>query len=216
MPPVPYRSRSHKRWKTIADGATLAPRQNFSRGKKGLRHFAGGNPPRFFLAFSRKIRKNTQEILAQSLLAWGGMMEANSTSPNFTTPQSFLNVSYSQGQNLSPLSCLPAQFFTDATNSEAHWSGTRRLLFAVLQDAVACWFRYRNTRSSQGRQLFQEIRDWFLTKNRDSLYDFENICIHLNLDADYFRRGLMGQTMGQGPKNWETHLRPGRLTRRRT
>jgi hypothetical protein len=154
--------------------------------------------------------------MAQSLLSCVGMMEANSSSTNFTTHQPLLNAPYSQGQNLSPLSCHPAQFFTDAIHSEAHWSGTRRLLFAVLQDAVACWFRYRNTRSSQGRQLFQEIRDWFLTKNRDSLYAFENICIHLNLDADYFRRGLMGQTSGQEPKNWETHLRPGRLTRRRT
>src|SRR5918992_845489 len=144
------------------------------------------------------------------------MKEANSTSPNCTSSKPFLNVSDSQGQNLSPLSCLPAQFFTDAINSEAHWSGTRRLLFAVLQDAVACWFRYRNTRSSQGRQLFQEIRDWFLTKNRDSLYAFENICIHLNLDADYFRRGLLGQPIGQEPKDWETHLQSGRLTRRRT
>ena len=154
--------------------------------------------------------------MVQSLLPRLGMREANSTSPNFTTPKPFLNVSSSQGQNLSPLSCLPAQFFTDAINSEAHWSGTRRLLFAVLQDAVACWFRYRNTRSAQGRQLFQEIRDWFLTKNRDSLYAFENICIHLNLDADYFRRGLLGQPIGQEFKDWETHFQSGRLTRRRT
>jgi hypothetical protein len=171
----------------------------------------------FRVFFSREIRKNNKENVAQSLLSCVAMMEArNLTSPNFTTSQPFVNVSYSQGQKLSPLSCLPEQFFTDATHSEAHWSGTRRLLFAVLQDAVACWFRYRNTRSSQGRQLFREIRDWFLTKNRDSLYAFENICIHLNLDADYFRRGLMGQTTDHEPKEYETQLRPGRLTRRRT
>ena len=150
------------------------------------------------------------------MLSRPGMKEANSTSPNFTSSKPFLNISNSQGQNFSPISCLPAQFFTDAINSEAHWGGTRRLLFAVLQDAVACWFRYRNTRTSHGQQLFQEIRDWFLTKNRDSLYAFENICIHLNLDADYFRRGLLGQPIGQEPKDWETHLQSGRLTRRRT
>src|SRR3954465_7416066 len=115
--------------------------------------------------------------MAQSLHSRPRMREANSTLPKFITPQPLLNIPCSQEQKLSPLSCLPAQFFTDATNSEAHWSGTRRLLFAVLQDAVACWFRYRNTRTSHGQQLFQEIRDWFLTKNRDSLYAFENICV---------------------------------------
>lgn len=141
------------------------------------------------------------------------MREANSTSTNSPTSQPFLNPS--QGQNLSPLSCMPEQFFTDALNSEAHWSGTRRLLFAVLQDAVACWFRYQRSRSAQGHQLFQEIREWFLTKNRDSLYAFENICTHLNLDAEYFRRGLMSQTACIEQEEW-TSDRPGRLTRRRT
>lgn len=128
----------------------------------------------------------------------------------------FFNLPHLQEeQKVSPLSCLPEQFFTDATSSQAHWSGTRRLLFAVLQDAVACWFRYQKARSAQGRQLFQEIRDWFLTRNRDSLYAFENICIHLNLNADYFRRGLMSQaTMQQA--EWGSDHRQGRLTRRRS
>jgi hypothetical protein len=145
------------------------------------------------------------------------MMEAtNSTSPSLTTAHPFLNAACVEERKLSPLLCLPEQFFTEAVHSEAHWSGTRRLLFAVLQDAVACWFRYRNTRSSQGRELFREIRDWFLTKNRDSLYAFESICMHLNLDADYFRRGLMGQTTFQEHKEWTTNQRSGRLTRRRT
>jgi len=155
--------------------------------------------------------------MAQSLLSCVVMMEAtNSSSPNFTTPKPFLNVSSPPGQQISPLSCLPEQFFTDATHSEAHWSGTRRLLFAVLQDAVACWFRYQKSRSARGRQLFREIRAWFLTKNRDSLYAFENICTHLNLDAEYFRRGLMGQTTSIEQEGWASDHRPGRLTRRRT
>jgi hypothetical protein len=145
------------------------------------------------------------------------MMEVtNSTSSTPTTPHPLLNASSFEERKLPPLLCLPEQFFTEAVHSEAHWSGTRRLLFAVLQDAVACWFRYRNTRSSQGRELFREIRDWFLTKNRDSLYAFESICMHLNLDADYFRRGLMSQTTFQEHQEWATDQRSGRLTRRRT
>ena len=157
--------------------------------------------------------------MAQSLLSCVGMMQAtNLKSSNFTTSSSqpFVNVSSPRGQQISPLSCLPEQFFTAATHSEAHWSGTRRLLFAVLQDAVACWFRYRKARSVQGRQLFREIREWFLTKNRDSLDAFENICTHLNLNAEYFRRGLMGQTTYIEQEGWTSDHRPGRLTRRRS
>lgn len=119
-------------------------------------------------------------------------------------------------QKLQPLLCLPEQFFTDAVQSEAHWSGTRRLLFAVLQDAVACWFRYRRSRSSQGQQKFREIRDWFWTKDQDSLYTFESICTHLNLDAEYFRRGLVSQDTYQCHTEWAPVQHPGRLTRRRS
>jgi hypothetical protein len=48
------------------------------------------------------------------------------------------------------------------------------------------------------------------------LPSYKNICIHLNLDADYFRRGLLVQPIKQESKDWETHLQSGRLTRRRT
>ena len=119
-------------------------------------------------------------------------------------------------QKLQPLLCLPDQFFTDAVHSEAHWSGTRRLLFAVLQDAVACWFRYRHSRSSQGQQQFREIRDWFWTKDQDSLYTFESICTHLNLNAEYFRRGLLSQVTQQCHSEWAPMEHSGRLTRRRS
>jgi len=143
------------------------------------------------------------------------METTNSSSPNFTTPTFPVNIPLLQERQLSPLSCLPEQFFTDATQSQAHWSGTRRLLFAVLQDAVACWFRYRKARNVQGQQLFREIHNWFLEKNRNSLCAFENICIHLNLDADYFRRGLISQCTRE-QEEWTSDHRQGRLTRRRS
>jgi hypothetical protein len=145
------------------------------------------------------------------------MMETmNAVSTSLPTLHNLVNLSSNEEQKLQPLLCLPAQFFTDAIHSEAHWNGTRRLLFAVLQDAVACWFRYRHSRSSQGQQQFREIRDWFLTKDQDSLYAFESICTHLNLDADYFRRGLIGQDTPQCHAEWVPVQRPGRLTRRRS
>ena len=127
----------------------------------------------------------------------------------------------SESSGLQLLSCLPEQFFTAAQQSEAQWNGERRLLFAVLQDAVACWFRNRYARSDQGRQLFHEIRDWFLEKDQQSLYAFESICIHLNLDAEYFRRGLFlwetACTNRRIRQYWaERGCYPPRLLRRRS
>src|SRR5713101_7314484 len=85
---------------------------------------------------------------------------------------------------------IPEQFFILGHRSAGHWSGARRLLFAVLQDAVTCWLRYRHACTSRGRRLFRETHAWFWAKDRSWLYAFERICEHLELDPDYIRRGL--------------------------
>jgi hypothetical protein len=85
---------------------------------------------------------------------------------------------------------LPAQFFTSPRHSPAFWRGERRLLLAVLQDAMACWFRYRDARKPWGQRIFRETYEWFWAKEQDRLCTFERICDILNLDPDYIRRGL--------------------------
>jgi hypothetical protein len=85
---------------------------------------------------------------------------------------------------------VPAQFFLPAQRSLVCWKGEQRLLFAVLQDAVACWFRYRDVQTRRGRRLFDETAAWFASPDRDWLYAFERICEMLDLNPDYIRRGL--------------------------
>jgi len=84
----------------------------------------------------------------------------------------------------------PDQFFRFATNTPVVWGGARRLLVAVLFNAVNTLFRYRHDHTKHGRRLLQETVDWFRSADRQWLYSFENICIHLNLDADDLRHGL--------------------------
>jgi hypothetical protein len=86
---------------------------------------------------------------------------------------------------------LPMQFFTESGRTSDSPSGAQRLMFAVLQDAVACWFRYADGRSFRKQRLFQETYEWFWTPPSSGLYAFENICEVLKLDPDYIRRGLM-------------------------
>lgn len=84
----------------------------------------------------------------------------------------------------------PDQFFRFATNTPVVWGGARQLLIAVLLNAVDAVFRYRDDHTRRGMRLFKETLDWFWSTDRQWLYAFENICAHLNVDADYFRRGL--------------------------
>jgi len=85
---------------------------------------------------------------------------------------------------------LPAQYFVPPWESAVVWTGARRLLCAVLQEAVHTFLTYRDARSAREQRLFREAQAWFWSEERDELYAFENIRLHLHLDPDYIRRGL--------------------------
>jgi hypothetical protein len=70
------------------------------------------------------------------------------------------------------------------------WTGSRRLLLGVLQDALRSFFQYRSDRTRMGRRVFNETQTWIWSSDQDWLYSFENICAHLRLDPEYIRQGL--------------------------
>src|SRR5690242_10412161 len=71
---------------------------------------------------------------------------------------------------------LPEQLFTYARNAAATWTGEQRLLLAVLEDALANFFRYRGARTTRGKRLFREECEWFWSKEKNCLYAFETVC----------------------------------------
>jgi hypothetical protein len=99
----------------------------------------------------------------------------------------------------------PEQFFTPADRTAIAWPGERRLLLAVLEDAVASFLCYRHSQTKRGKRLFREDESWFTSLDQSSVFSFESICAHLNLDPDYIRRGLR-----QLPTS-EAALQPGAL-----
>ena len=68
--------------------------------------------------------------------------------------------------------------------------GEERLMFAVLENAVEYFQKYVLARNPGGKQRFQEAEEWFLEKDSEALYSFENICETLGLHPDPIRRGL--------------------------
>lgn len=103
---------------------------------------------------------------------------------------------------------LPAQFFRAGNESFAVWTGERRLLLAILEEAVHSFLKYRCARSRRGRRLFDETVDWFWSQEQSWLYSFENICRHLDLDPNYIRGGLRrleeeaGRSLRPLPAKW--------------
>ncbi len=85
---------------------------------------------------------------------------------------------------------LPLQFFT-GTRGRGCAEGERRLVLAILEDAVECFQKYCVTKETRGRQLFADAEEWFLSDDRDWLFSFVNVCEILSLQPDFIRQGLL-------------------------
>lgn len=85
---------------------------------------------------------------------------------------------------------LPEQFAFLRNEPVVVWTGARRLLFGILQDALGAFFQYRGSHTRSGKRIFHETYAWFLSSEQQWLYSFENVCAHLNLDPEYLRAGL--------------------------
>ncbi len=64
------------------------------------------------------------------------------------------------------------------------------LMFAVLEDGIACFQKFSSARSRRGKAMFREAEIWLMHEHSDGLYAFENICDVVGLDPNYIRAGL--------------------------
>jgi len=88
-----------------------------------------------------------------------------------------------------PDALLPAQFYAAFRGGSAV-RGEKRLMLAVLQDALDCYQKYAFSRDGHGRQLFGDADDWISCEDRDWYFSFENICETLEINPAYLRRGV--------------------------
>lgn len=85
---------------------------------------------------------------------------------------------------------LPIQYnelFRRGTSSEAE----RRLLFALLEDGIRCYLRYRDAeRNSPQRLEFLEASNWINSDDDDGPFAFVNVCEALGIDPSHLRYGV--------------------------
>lgn len=67
----------------------------------------------------------------------------------------------------------------------------KRLMVALIEDAVSCLCRYRYARTRHERRLFREAEQWLMSSDGDWPFSFENSCVVLGLDPSALRRGIM-------------------------
>lgn len=91
---------------------------------------------------------------------------------------------------LEPDVFLPSQFY-GAGGLSRQLEGEKRLMIAILKDAVECLDKYRGAKSSSGRSHYQNALEWIQDPGTDWLFSFINICDLLGFDPDYMREVLL-------------------------
>jgi hypothetical protein len=85
---------------------------------------------------------------------------------------------------------LPSQFYGNGGLSR-QLEGEKRLMIAILKDAVECLEKYRGTRISSGQNQYQNALEWVQDTGTEWLFSFTNICDLLGFDPDYLREELL-------------------------
>src|SRR5215469_12658088 len=86
---------------------------------------------------------------------------------------------------------LPVQYFDSLKKEDARIVPYKRLLMAVLEDAVRCFQANVGATSGKGRRLFNETELWMRSETADGPFSYLNVCETLRIDPSYLRRALM-------------------------
>jgi len=104
--------------------------------------------------------------------------------------------------------------FSDALTPEQYYDGMRaddararpikRLMLAVLEDAMRCYQTYASSRNTAHRRLFVDAERWLMDRKADGVFAFENVCETLGIEPSSLRTGLrrwrLQQLDGMNPR----------------
>lgn len=88
-----------------------------------------------------------------------------------------------------PDTLLPDQYL-DTYRRKLPLEPEKKLMLAILEDAIACFQKYVSARDGKGKVLFQDAEDWIKEENGDGLFSFAHVCETLGFDPAYLRQGL--------------------------
>jgi hypothetical protein len=112
----------------------------------------------------------------------------------------------------SPTIILPAQFFDLSPGRHAP-AGIRRLMVAILDDAICVYRNHRHAVMRDRRRLHDRARRWFESEDRAYVFSFLRITEALGIEPDLLRRAL--RTPGAAAVTGRVKCHVARYTLRR-
>jgi hypothetical protein len=84
---------------------------------------------------------------------------------------------------------LSAQYFGNLRKSLLE--PEKKLMFAILEDAISCYQKNVTAHSVKGKRFFEETKNWIVAAGNDWIFSFDNVCEALGLNPQYVRQGLL-------------------------
>jgi hypothetical protein len=116
-------------------------------------------------------------------------MESRGGSSLYEARQAF-NADERLASLFEPDTLLCSQYFGNLSRKTL-LEPERRLMLAILEEAIDCYQDNLLARRGRARRLFTEAEEWILEKGSDWIFSFGNICGTLGFNPEYVRQGLL-------------------------
>jgi hypothetical protein len=100
---------------------------------------------------------------------------------------------------LEPDTLVPSQYF-DRVGADASHLPEKRLMLAVLEDAIATFQRFALSDTPRNRRLAEEVEEWAAGSDAEWPFSFRNICEALDLEPEYLRSGMERWKASEGSR----------------
>ncbi len=101
---------------------------------------------------------------------------------------------------------VPSQYF-DRVRSEDSSQPEKRLMLAVMENAIGTFQKSIYAATRRQRRLLKETEEWIHSFDTSWPVSFENICDSLGIEAEYLRSGL-AQWKGTQLEQYEVRGEP--------
>lgn len=92
---------------------------------------------------------------------------------------------------LSQPDMLASAQYLETIRNRLELEPEKKLMLAVLDDAITCFRNNVFARDKKKRVLFMEAEQWILEEGAGYFLSFDNICDAFDIDPRYLRHGLM-------------------------
>jgi hypothetical protein len=116
-------------------------------------------------------------------------MDFEGISSSYPIPQGGRAASEKITSLFQPDMFLSSRYFDDR-RANTLVEPEKRLMLAILEDAIDCFRENYSAPCGKSKLLFDETQEWVFCAN-DWVFGFDNICSFLGFNPEYIRKGLV-------------------------